>query len=229
LYHNYPVSLVDGVSLANEGGDFNVLGDEPVATTGLGKSYGLEVQLQQKLTKNFFVILAYTLYKSEFTNLNGQYYPASWDNGNLISFIGGYKFKRNIELDIKFRYQGGAPYSPFNLAASQAEYTVLGTGVTDYTKFNTLRLAPFNSMDIRIDKKWNYKKWSLDIYYDMTNAYAALEPATPTFTFKRTPDNKSFLTTDSKPLRADGSNGVPYIINNNSAVVIPTVGVIVEF
>ena len=101
--------------------------------------------------------------------------------------------------------------------------------MTDYTKFNTLRLAPFNSMDIRIDKKWNYKKWSLDIYYDMTNAYAALEPATPTFTFKRTPDNKSFLTTDSKPLRADGSNGVPYIINNNSAVVIPTVGVIVEF
>ena len=229
LYSNYPVSLLDGVSLANKGGDFNVLGDEPVNGTGHGKSYGLEVQLQQKLTKNFFVILAYTLYKSEFTNLNSQYYPASWDNGNLISFIGGYKFKRNIELGIKFRYQGGAPYSPFNLAASQAEYTVLGAGVIDYSKFNTLRLAPFNSMDIRIDKKWNFKKWSLDIYYDMTNAYAALEPATPTFTFKRTPDNKSFLTTDSKPLRADGSNGVPYIINNNSAVVIPTVGVIVEF
>ena len=84
-------------------------------------------------------------------------------------------------------------------------------------------------MDIRIDKKWNYKKWSLDVYYDMTNAYAAIEPAVPTFTFERTPDNKSFLTTDGKPLRADGSNGIPYIINNNSAVVIPTIGFIVEF
>ena len=229
LYDNYSVSLIDGVSLANKGGDFNVLGNEPVTGTGHGRSYGLEMQIQQKLTSNFFVILAYTLYKSEFTNLNSQYYPASWDNHNLLSFIGGYKFKRNIELGIKFRYQGGAPYSPLNLAASQAEYTVLGAGVIDYTKFNTLRLAPFNSMDIRIDKKWNFKKWSLDIYYDMTNAYAAIQPATPTFTFKRTPDNKSFLTTDSKPLRADGSNGVPYIINNNSAVVIPTVGVIVEF
>ena len=228
-YKNYPVSLIDGVSLANEGGDFNVLGDEPVSATGLGKSYGVELQLQQKLTKNFFVILAYTHYKSEFTNLNGDYYPASWDNGNLLSFIGGYKFRHNIELGVKFRYQGGAPYSPFNLPASQADYTALGTGVIDYSKFNTLRLAPFNSMDIRIDKKWNYKKWSLDVYYDMTNAYAAIEPAVPTFTFERTPDNKSFLTTDGKPLRADGSNGIPYIINNNSAVVIPTIGFIVEF
>ncbi len=229
LYHNYPVSLVDGVSLANEGGDFNVLGDEPVSATGLGKSYGLEVQLQQKLTKNFFVILSYTLYKSEFTDINNLYSPASWDNGSMLSFIGGYKFKHNIELGIKFRYQGGAPYSPFNMAASQANYTVLGRGMLDYTKFNTLRLAPFNSLDIRVDKKWNFRKWSLDIYYDMTNAYAAVQPATPTFTFERTSDNKSFLTTDGKSLRPDGSNGIPYIINNSSAVVIPTIGFIVEF
>ena len=229
LYHNYPVSFQDGVSLANEGGDFNVLGDEPVSTTGLGKSYGMELLVQQKLTRNFFVVLAYTRYKSEFTNLNGLYYPASWDNGSLVSFIGGYKFKRNIELGIKFRYQGGAPYSPFNMAASQADYTALGTGVIDYSRFNSQRLAPFNSMDIRVDKKWNFKKWSLDIYFDMTNAYAAVEPAAPTFTFERTADNKSFLTTDGKPLRSDGSNGIPYIINNNSAVVIPTIGFIVAF
>ncbi len=228
-YDNYPVSLADGISLANKGGDFNVLGNEPVTGTGQGRSYGIEVQLQQKLTKNFFVILAYTLYKSEFTNLDTKYYPASWDNGNLLSFIGGYKFKRNIEVGVKFRYQGGAPYSPFNMAASQAEYTVLGTGVIDYSKFNSLRLSAFNSMDIRIDKKWNFKKWSLDIYYDMTNAYAAVQPSTPTFTFKRTADNKSYQTTDGKPLNANGSNGIPYIIDNSSAVVIPTVGLIVEF
>ncbi len=228
-YHNYPVSLTNGLSLANEGGDFNVLGDEPVTSTGLGRSYGFELQLQQKLTKNFFVILAYTHYKSEFTNLNNNYYPASWDNGDLLSFIGGYKFRHNIELGVKFRYQGGAPYSPFNMAASQSGYTTLGTGVIDYTKFNTLRLAPFNSMDIRIDKKWNFHKWSLDVYYDMTNAYAAQQPAAPSFTFKRTADNKAFMTSDGKPLRSDGSNGIPYIINNSSAVVIPTIGLIVEF
>jgi hypothetical protein len=63
----------------------------------------------------------------------------------------------------------------------------------------------------------------------MTNAYAASQPASPTFTFKRTADNKSFVTTDGKPLRIDGSNGVPLILDNSSKVVIPTIGFIVEF
>ncbi len=67
------------------------------------------------------------------------------------------------------------------------------------------------------------------VYYDMTNAYAAQQPAAPSFTFKRTADNKAFMTSDGKPLRSDGSNGIPYIINNSSAVVIPTIGLIVEF
>lgn len=228
-YSNYPVSLLDGISLANKGGDFNVLGDEPVSSVGNGKSYGVEFQFQQKFTKKLFVILSYTLYKSQFSNADGEYVAASWDNGHLLSFIGGYKFKRNYELGIKFRYQGGAPYTPFDMAASQANYNVLGTGVYDYTKFNTLRLNAFNAMDVRIDKKWNFKKVSLDLYLDITNAYGSKQPAIPEFTFKRTADNSAFLTTDGKPLKADGSNGIPLILDNSSAIVIPTIGFILEF
>lgn len=229
LYANYPVSLADGISMANKGGNFNVLGNEPVTTSGSGRSYGAEFQFQQKLTKNFFVILSYTLYKSEFTNAGGKYIPASWDNRNLLSFIGGYKFKRNIELGVKFRYQGGAPYTPFDIAASQSNYTVLGTGIIDYAQFNAIRLSSFNSMDVRIDKKWNFKKWSFDLYADVTNAYAASQPAAPSFTFKRTADNKSFETTDGKALKADGSNAIPLILDNSSTTLIPTIGFIVEF
>lgn len=229
LYNNYPVSLRDGVSLANKGGDFNVLGNEAVSSTGKGRAYGAEFQFQQKLTKNFFVILSYTYYKSEFTDIKGNYLPASWDNGNLLSFIGGYKFKRNIELGVKFRYQGGAPYTPFDMAASQANYNVLGTGLIDYTRYNTLRLGNFNAMDIRLDKKWNYKKWTLDVYLDLSNAYAATQPAAPTFTFKRTADNKAFETTDGKALKADGSNAIPLLLDNSSARVLPTIGFIIEF
>lgn len=229
MYDRYPVSLRDGLSLANKGGDFSVLGNEPVSSTGKGLSYGLEFQFQQKLTKNFFTILSYTFYKSEFTNASGVYVPASWDNGHLLSFIGGYKFKRNIELGVKFRYQGGAPYTPFDLAASQRNYSTLGTGVFDYTRFNTLRLPEFHAMDIRIDKKWNYRKWTLDLFLDVTNAYASSQPAIPNFTFKRTADNKAFETTDGQALKADGSNGIILLLDNTSSVVIPTIGFIVEF
>ncbi len=229
LYENYPVALIDSISLANKGGDFNVLGNEPVTTVGEGRSYGVEFQFQQKFTKKVFAILSYTYFKSEFTNLDGKYYPASWDNGHLLSFIGGYKFKRNYELGVKFRYQGGAPYTPFDGAASQLNYATTGTGILDYSRFNTQRLAGFHAMDIRIDKKWNFNKWALDVYLDVTNVYGSNQPQYPRYTFERTTDNTAFATTDGQPLKADGSNAIPYIIRGSDPVVIPTIGFILAF
>lgn len=228
-YDFYPVSAVDGISLANKGGDFSVLGNEPVTSTGLGRSYGLEFQFQQKFTKNFFAILSYTYYKSEFTNANGKYSPASWDNTHLLSFIGGYKFRRNYELGVKFRYQGGAPYTPFDMAASQRNYLSTGVGINDFSQFNQLRLGSFHSMDVRIDKKWNYKKWSLDLFLDVSNVYGSVQPEYPRYTFQRTADNTAFQTTDGQPVRGDGSNAVPLILRETDAVIIPTIGFIVEF
>lgn len=229
LYSNYPVSLIDGISLANKGGDFSVLGNEPISSTGKGRSYGAEFQFQQKLTKNFFAILSYTYYISEFTNANGLYEPASWDNRHLLSFIGGYKFKRNYELGVKFRYQGGAPYTPFDPAASQLNYLSTGVGTADNSQFNDVRLGSFHAMDIRLDKKWNYKKWALDVFVDVTNAYGSVSPQYPQYTFQRTPDNTAFASTDGQPVRADGSNAIPYIIRESEAVIIPTIGFIVAF
>ena len=229
LYNNYPVSAVDGISLANKGGDFSVLGNEPVSATGKGRSYGVEFQFQQKFTKNFYAVLSYTYYKSEFTNANGLYAPASWDNTHLLSFIGGYKFRRNYELGVKFRYQGGAPYTPFDMPASQRNYLSTGAAVYDYTQFNQLRLGSFHSMDIRLDKKWNYKKWSLDVYIDITNLYRSVQPEYAKDTFARTTDNSAFQTTDGQAIKNDGSNAVPLVLQESDAVSIPTIGFIVEF
>jgi outer membrane receptor for ferrienterochelin and colicin len=229
LYNNYPVSAVDGISLANKGGDFSVLGNEPVSADGKGRSYGVEFQFQQKFTKNFYAVLSYTYYKSEFTNANGLYAPASWDNTHLLSFIGGYKFRRNYELGVKFRYQGGAPYTPFDMAASQRNYLSTGAAVYDYSQFNQLRLGSFHSMDIRLDKKWNYKKWSLDVYIDITNLYRSVQPEYPKYTFARTTDNSAFQTTDGQAIKNDGSNAVPLVLQESDAVSIPTIGFIVEF
>ncbi|MEZ5017859.1 MAG: TonB-dependent receptor [Flavipsychrobacter sp.] len=229
IYSNYSVSLIDSISLANKGGDFNVLGNEPVATTGEGKSYGVEFQFQQKLTKRVFAILSYTYFKSEFANLDGVYTPASWDNRHLLSFIGGYKFKRNYELGVKFRYQGGAPYSPFDNNASRINYLSTGVGTIDYSRFNTQRLQGFHAMDVRIDKKWNFNNWTLDVYLDISNVYASVQPQYPRYTFERTKDNTAFATTDGQPVKQDGSNAIPYIINDSDPTVIPTIGFILAF
>jgi outer membrane receptor for ferrienterochelin and colicin len=228
-YGNVPVSLRNGISLANLGSDFNVLGNEAVSTTGKGRAYGFEFFAQKKLTKKFFGIFSYTFYRSEYAGLNNIYTPSSWDNKHLLSVTWGYKFPRNWELGLKFRYQGGAPYTPFDAAASQANYLSQGQGILDYANLNTKRLGGFNSSDVRIDKKYNFKKLTIDVFLDVSNWYIAKNPAIPSYTFERNATNTAFLTTDNLPLNANGRNAKPILLKNDDPQVTPTLGFIVEF
>ena len=52
LYNNYPFLLGDSISLANLGGDFGVIGNEPVTSTSQGRSYGVEFLAQKKFVNN---------------------------------------------------------------------------------------------------------------------------------------------------------------------------------
>ncbi len=228
-YSNYPVSILDGISLANKGIEFGAIGNEPVNQQGEGRAYGIEFFAQQKLTNRSFGIFSYTLYRSEFSGIDGRLIPASWDNRHLLSITWGYKFNRNWELGLKFRYQGAAPYTPFDLAASQLNFLTLGNGILDYSRTNTESLQAFQSSDVRIDKKWNFKRFTLDLFLDVQNWYIATNPGLPQYTFERNANNTAFLTTDGLPIQQNGSNAIPFILANNDPSVLPTLGFIVEF
>ncbi len=228
-YNNVLISARNGISLSNLGSDFSVLGNEKVTSTGKGNAYGVEFFAQKKLTDRFFGLFSYTYYRSQYSGSDGQLVSSNWDNRHLVSLTWGYKFNRNWELGLKFRLQGKAPYTPYDTLASRINYLSLGQGIFDYSKLNTQRVNPFNSCDIRIDKKWNFKKITIDLFFDVTNFYAAKNPVTPSYTFKRTDDNTAFVTTDNRPLQPDGSNAIPVQLKNDDPSVLPTVGFIVEF
>ncbi|TAE32004.1 MAG: TonB-dependent receptor [Cytophagales bacterium] len=228
-YSNYPVSVRDGISLANLGADFNAIGNERVTSTGRGSIYGLEVFFQQKLVKNLFVVASYTYVRSLFSGANDVLVPSAWDNRHLFSGLLGRKFKRGYEIGLKYRFAGGAPYTPFDLVASQRNFLSLGQGVLDFSQLNTLRLNPLNQFDFRIDKKWNFRRATFDLFLDVQNAFVLPTPNVPDFVLGRATDGSGYLTTDNRPIRPDGSNGVPTILPNSDPFVTPTIGFIVEF
>lgn len=228
-YDRVPLSIRDGISLSNLGGDFNAVGNEAVRTDGQGYSYGFEFFAQQKLSKRFFGTLSYTYFISRFSGADKKMIASAWDNRHLLSFIGGYKMGKNWEIGVKFRYQGGAPFTPFDMSQSQLNYLTLGTGVLNLSQLNSQRLGAFHSGDIRIDKKWNWKKTTFDLFLDITNFYGAKSPAFPQFTFKRNETNTAFLTTNGQPINLNGSNAIPLILANEDGTLIPTIGFIVEF
>jgi CarboxypepD_reg-like domain/TonB-dependent Receptor Plug Domain len=228
-YSNVPVSNRNGISLANLGTDFTLLGNEAVTTNGKGKAYGVEFFAQKKLTKNFFGILSYTFYRSLYSGRDAKFIASSWDNQHLLSVTWGYKFPRNWELGLKFRYQGGSPYTPFDETVSRLNYLSQGVGSLNYAQLNTNRLTGFNSSDVRIDKKWNFRKTTIDLFLDVSNWYVAKNPAIPEYTFKRNAANTAFETTDGLPVKTDGSNAIPTRVKNDDPFVTPTIGFIIEF
>jgi hypothetical protein len=229
LYGNYPVSLLNGISLANQGGGFDVLGNEPVLSNGLGEVYGFEVYAQQKLVKNYFAVLSYTFYNSRFSGFDGELLPSAWDYRHLFSGLLGRKFNKGWEMGLKYRFAGGAPFTPFDPVASQLNFPTAGVGVLDFSQLNSQRLINFNQFDVRFDKKINFKRATLDLFIDVINAFGFANPNFPNYTFKRTPDNSNFQTTDGQALRPDGSNGIPVILQDQSSLVTPTIGFIFEF
>lgn len=229
IYRHYPVSLTNGISMANIGTDFSAIGNDDYISTGKGRVYGLEAYVQQKLAKRLFYVISATFFKSEFSGLDGQYISSTWDYGYIATATLGYKFNRNWEVGAKYRIAGGQPYTPFDGNASRANYLTIGTGVYDYAQLNDLRLPFFHQLDLRVDKKYFFKKTSLDLYLDFQNVFLYKTPYLPKYTFERTADNSGFATTDGNPIMNDGSNAIPIILNDRSATIVPAIGFIFEF
>lgn len=228
-YNHYPVSIATGTSLANQGAEFGSIGSEALQSTGKGETYGFEFFAQQKLINRLFFVFSYTFVRSSYSGIDQELIPSSWDNRHLVSTTIGYTFGKNWQLGLKYRFAGGTPYTPFDLTASRQNYAITGTGVLDYSRINTERLNNFNQLDLRLDKKINFKKMSLVLFMDFQNVLLSVQYAPPYYTFKRKADNSGFETTDGQPLKTDGSNGIPVILKNESKNITPSIGVIVEF
>ena len=215
-YKNYPVSLTDSVSLANLGGDFSVLGNEPIESVGLGRTYGLEALYQKKFTDNFYAILAYTLYWSEYTAFDeNEYLPSAWDSRNLITFTGGYKFGNNWELSVRMRYVGATPFAPVDEAATLANYSAI---IKDYSQLGSVRLSTFNQTDVRIDKKWNFNNWTFNLFLEIQNILDQNVPQEPTYGLDRYEDGTMIF-----------PETLVEIEGTDNSSVLPSIGIVIDF
>ncbi len=224
-YGGYPFTLGDSISLANLGGDFGVIGNEPVVSYGKGRAYGLEFLVQQKLTSSVYGIVSYTYVRSEFTDKNDDYVASSWDNTHILNITAGKKFKGNWELGAKFRLLGGAPYTPYNLEQSslKANWDVAQRGIPDYDKLNTERFPLTHGLDVRLDKKWFYKKWAFNAYIDIQNIYNFKALGAPYVDVVRGDDGQ--------PL-TDPTNPNAYqtrLIDNEIGTLLPSIGLQLDF
>jgi len=223
-YFQYPLDLVTGASLANQGADYSsVAGAAPLTFVGTGEAYGFEI-LNRVNHKGFTLLASYTFVRSSFTDINDKLIPSSWDSKHLLTLTGSQELKKNWRVGFKWRYVGGLPYTPYDLATSAniQAWNALGQPYNDFSQLNAERFEAFHQLDLRIDKNFFYKKWSLMLYLDIQNAY----------NFKNT--GKDYIVREKNP---DGTfktanNDTEYVLSsilNESGTLLPTVGIMIKF
>jgi len=223
-YSDYPFSLNDSISLANKGADFGVLGAEEVVSNNKGRAYGFELLNRSKLPSGFNLILSYTFVRSEFEDFNNALIPSSWDFRNIIVLTASKNFKRNWIAGIKWRYDGGLPFTPYDMDKSSliAAWDAQGGPYLDFGRLNQLRLKPYHQLDVRVDKKYFFEKWSLMVYVDIQNLYNFKAELQDNLVREKD-GNGNIITVD---------NNSKYLlrgIENTSGTVLPSVGIMVEF
>jgi len=136
---------------------------------GVGRAYGLELLLRRLPEKRFYGWIAYTLSKSERKdNPDAEYRPFSYDQTHILTLVANYRLPRDWEAGLRFRYVTGNPSTPLMKGPydSDRDRYLPFSGVPE-----SERMPDFHQLDIRVDKKFIYKTWILDVYLDVLNVY----------------------------------------------------------
>lgn len=168
-YAQYPASLSRPyLVLANTGGGFGgtdenfaSYGVDELVNRGTGRAQGIEFLVQKKLSSiPVYGIASLSLGRARFTALDGIERPGAFEQQVLFNLSGGYRFDEQWEGSMKFRYASGAPYTPFH-----------ADGTQDVEHYNSERLESTHSLDVRVDRRWNFQTWNLIVYVDIQNVY----------------------------------------------------------
>ena len=76
---------------------------------------------------------------------------------------------------------------------------------------------------MRIDKKWFFKKWGLNLYFDMQNIYNYAAEVQPYLNVKKDASGQA-QTDPNNPLAYD-----LYLIPNTSGNILPSLGIMIDF
>lgn len=223
-FFDIPLSLATDVPLTCVGADYGSIGEESLVSDARGRSYGAELLVRWLIPEKITLVGSMTVYRSKYSSGEGKaYIPSAWDNRFILNLSAVYDFPKFWSLGAKVSAIGGAPYTPFDADESSLKlvWDAGGRPVYDYSRYNGSRLDPYWQLDLRVDKNFYFRKWTLGLYVDLQNV---------TFSKIRQPD--VYLSTgevvNPDALPADQRYALE-LLELYSGTIVPAVGVTVEF
>lgn len=177
LYSNYPLRLFRPTAVLAPSGfdDINQdipFGLEPLSNNASGRSYGVEVFIQKKLTADspVYGLLSVTFNRTEFIAADGVYRAGRFDTPFIGTLALGWRPNDYWEISGKTRTSVGLPITPFITTAERAAETGFPIGTPDFALYNQGGRFPFfYAIDLRVDRRWFFSGLQLITYIDVQN------------------------------------------------------------
>ncbi len=146
-------------------------GERLVRNFGSGYARGGEVFYHKKLSGRVFTRGTYGYCQSYRRRRDGEpLRPSGYDQTHSFNVIAGYEPWDTWLFSAKFKYATGRPYTP--VAGSYYD-PVAEQWFRINGEINSARLPSYQRLDLRFDKSFYRKSWSLTTYFDLQNAYDA--------------------------------------------------------
>lgn len=133
-----------------------------------GQAYGMEFWLRREEGR-ITGWIAYTLSRSERSYPCGVR-PADFDQTHALQWVMQFKLPRGFLLGARLQFSTGRPETL--LSSEEASPSVSQLTTTDFAQLtrNNIRLPHYVQLDIRLDKRWEFRRFYLHAFIEVVNA-----------------------------------------------------------
>jgi hypothetical protein len=166
-------SLSSSFSLLNTGADFVFPEKNNLVNKGTGSNKGIELTVEKFFSKGWYSLTTVSIFDSRYRGSDGVARATAFDGRYVANCLAGKEFqwgktgRRYLTLDTKVTWAGGRPYTPVDVAASNA----VGQEILREDQAFSLRYENYFRWDVKIGVRLNseQRKLSQTFFLDFQN------------------------------------------------------------
>jgi hypothetical protein len=155
-------------SILNFGDDFYNQWDYIFVNDGTGRNYGVEITLEKFFNKQYYFLLTASIFDAKYKALDGVERNSKFAGNYAFNGLFGYEWKvgkKNnlLSVNTKAAYVGGKRFIPLSINSTNNQFDY------DYTQAYTQKLPDYFRLDLNINMKVNYQRWSIEWFAEINN------------------------------------------------------------
>jgi hypothetical protein len=145
----------------------------PIASnSGKGYSAGIDISLIKRLVQKFYgqVSYSFAISKRKDSN-NADYYNSDFHKPHIFNILGSYEISKEWQIAANWQYASGYPTDEYIVHANVLPGTPLLRYAKEITKKNADRLPASHTLNLRVDYRKQFNRFSLVTFIDILNIY----------------------------------------------------------